>query len=472
MQLHTATAPLWSHTASMPRFPKLEHDEEVDVAVVGAGITGLTTAYLLTLEGKRVAVLERARCAQVDTGHTSAHVTMVTDLRMAELIATFGRDHAQAVWDAGLAAMATIDAIVRAEKIDCDFAWVPGYLHAPHGIPSETGQQFRDEAVAAASLGFDATFAADVPFVGGPGVRFGRQARFHPRKYLAGVAQAVADRGGMIFEHTDVQEFSDAPLAVVASDRTLVCDDIVLATHTPLMGNTSLPRATMFQTKLALYTSYVVAAEVEKGAVPDALFWDTADPYHYMRLEPLRDRDLVIFGGEDHKTGQTEDTRACFDRLERALAALLPDARVTHRWSGQVIETPDGLPYIGDTASHQFAGTGFSGNGITFGTLTGMMAADRIAGRQNPWTDLFDPGRTKIRGGAWDYVKENKDYPFYMMRDQLTRRYREAPVCTHMGCTVEWNAAEETWDCPCHGSRFRPDGRVIAGPAESPIDVE
>ena len=473
MALDISTQPLWSDTASLPRFPKLERDEEVDVVVVGAGITGLTAAYLLTLDGKRVALVDRERCAQIDTGHTSAHLTMVTDRRLTELVQTFGRDHAQAVWDAGLAAVAKIDEIVRAERIDCDFEWVPGYLHAPPGGADEgAAEMFRDEAVAAAQLGFDATFVRDVPFVGGPGVRYGRQARFHPRKYLAGMARAIADRGGMIFEHTNVQEFSDKPRAVVASDRTIVCNDIVLATHTPLMGNASLPRATLFQTKLALYTSYVVAAEVEPQRVPDALFWDTADPYHYVRLERLQRRDLVMVGGEDHKTGQVSDTAACYARLEETLAAMLSGTRVTHRWSGQVIETPDGLPYIGETAEHQFAGTGFSGNGMTFGTLTAMMAADRIGGRVNPWAELFDPGRVKVRGGAWDYLTENKDYPYYLVRDQLTRRYRDAPICTHMGCTVNWNDAERTWDCPCHGSRFKTDGKVIAGPAESPIEVK
>src|SRR5207237_639290 len=178
----------------------------------------------------------------------------------------------------------------------------------------------------------------------------------------------------------------------------------------------------MFQTKLALYTSYVVSGRVAKGRVPDALFWDTADPYHYLRLQTHRDHDLVIFGGEDHKTGQASDTSACFDRLERTLQSMVGGVDVTHRWSGQVVETPDGLPYIGETAARQFAGTGYSGNGMTFGTLTAMMAADRVAGRRNPWTDLFDPGRKKIKGGLWDYIKENKDYPYYLIRDRGARR--------------------------------------------------
>jgi glycine/D-amino acid oxidase-like deaminating enzyme/nitrite reductase/ring-hydroxylating ferredoxin subunit len=502
MKLHTGTQPFWIDSAAFPTYPKLERDEAVDVVVVGGGITGLTAAYLLTLEGCSVAVLERERCAQIDTGHTSAHVTMVTDLRLTELVKTFGRNHAQAVWDAGLAAIGQIASNVLDLRLDCDFAWVPGFLHAPLGASGDGPAAFREEAALATELGFDGEFLDAVPFVGGPGVRFRDQARFHPYKYLAGLARAIADRGGMIFERSPADEFSDTPVSVKANGHTITCRSIVLATHTPLLGNAGVFSATLFQTKLALYSTYVVGARVAKGRIPDGLFWDTQDPYHYLRLEPQRDHDLVIFGGEDHKTGQATDTAACFDRLERTLRSMIDGVDVTYRWSGQVIETPDGLPYIGETAAHQFSGTGFSGNGMTFGTLTGMMAADHVAGRTNPWSDLFDPSRKKIVGGLWDYIKENKDYPYYLIRDRFAgaegKSAREVPrgtgkvidsangkiaayrdvrgevtkvsaVCTHMGCIVDWNEAESTWDCPCHGSRFKPDGKVIAGPAETPL---
>jgi len=504
MTVHTGTQPFWIESAHLPSYPKLTRDESVDVVIVGGGITGLTAAYLLTLDGKSVAVLERERCAQIDTGHTSAHLTMVTDDRLTDLVAHFGRDHAQAVCDAGLAAIAQIDTIVRELQIECDFAWVPGYVHAPIGTDARgsSSKAFQDEALLASELGFDAEFVDDVPFVGGPGVRFADQARFHPRKYLAAVARAITDRGGMIFERSSADEFGDRPVSVTSNGHTITCGSIVLATHTPLVGIAGIVGATLFQTKLALYTSYVVAARVDKGRVPDALFWDTGDPYHYLRLEPQRTHDLVIFGGEDHKTGQASDTTACYERLERTLSSIVGDVDVTHRWSGQVVETPDGLPYIGETATNQFAGTGYSGNGMTFGTLTAMMAADRIAGRANPWSELFDPSRKKVRGGAWDYIKENTDYPYYLIRDRFAgaegkttravprgagkvielkgqnvavyrddrgRVTKRSAVCTHMGCLVQWNDAERTWDCPCHGSRFEPDGSVIAGPAESPL---
>ena len=496
------TMPYWTDSASLTRYPKLERDETVDVAIVGGGITGLTAAYLLTRAGRRVALLERERCAQVDTGHTSAHLTMVTDARLSDLVKRFGHDHAQAVWDAGLAAISQMGEIVSDEDIACDFASVPGYLHAPIGpAAGDHTSTFQEDASLAADLGFDASFVDEVPLIGGPGIVFADQARVHPRKYLAAMARAITDRGGLIFEHSAADEFSDAPRSVTANGHTVTCEYVVLATHTPLMGTTGLVRATLFQTKLALYTSYVVGGRVAKGHVPDALFWDNADPYHYLRLEPHRDHDVVIFGGEDHKTGQG-DTQARFSRLERTLTSMIRGVDITHRWSGQVIETPDGLPYIGETADQQFAGTGYSGNGMTFGTLAGMMAADRVVGRANPWDELFDPGRTKILGGVWDYIRENKDYPYYIVRDRFAgaegrslrsvRRgsgavidvkgeklavYRDergaatkvSAVCTHMGCLVEWNQAERTWDCPCHGSRFKTDGAVISGPAESPL---
>jgi Rieske Fe-S protein len=351
-------------------------------------------------------------------------------------------------------------------------------------------------------MGFDAEVVSDVPFIGGPGIHFDNQARFHPRKYLAGLVAAIRDNGGQIFEETEAEEFRDEPRSVKANGHWVHAGDIVVATHNPLVGLAGMTSATVFQTKLALYTSYVIAGRVTPGTVPDALFWDTADPYHYLRVQRERDHDLVIFGGEDHKTGQTSDTNACYQRLEETVRTMIPEIEITHRWSGQVIETPDGLPYIGQMADHQYAATGFSGNGMTFGTLAGIMMSDAIAGRPNPWTDLFDPGRAAIRRGAWEYIKENADYPYYLLRDrfagadgkslrivkrgegrviehngQKVAAYRGpngvltllSATCTHMGCIVRWNDAESTWDCPCHGSRFMVGGSVISGPAEKPL---
>jgi glycine/D-amino acid oxidase-like deaminating enzyme/nitrite reductase/ring-hydroxylating ferredoxin subunit len=499
----TDTTPYWSTSGTFRQFAKVTEDVVADVVVVGAGITGLTTAYLLARAGKRVVVLERSRCASIDTGHTSAHLTMVTDRRLTDLVGRFGRTHAQAVWDAGLAAIAQIDEVVREHTIDCGFEWVDGYLHAPAGNDAAAPKErLEEEATLARELGFDAEYLETVPLVGQPGVRFSDQAHIHPRKYLAGVAKAIGALGGQIFEHSEASEFCDDPRAVKVNGYDVTCDDVVIATHNPLVGLGGVTGATLFQTKLALYTSYVIAGRVARDVVPDGLWWDTSDPYLYLRVEPHRDYDLIIFGGEDHKTGQQEDTAACHRRLEERLHTIVADVDVTHRWSGQVIETPDGLPYIGLSAEHQYSATGYAGNGITFGTLAGIMIADAILKRLNPWMELFDPSRKALTRGFWDYVKENVDYPYYLIRDRFAgaeaqslravkrgqgkiieqngakvAAYRDpagvvtvrSATCTHMGCSVGWNTSERTWDCPCHGSRFKPTGEVISGPAEAPL---
>jgi len=271
MKHQAGTKPHWMESAPLPTLPRLERARKADIVVVGAGITGLTTAYLLTRAGRTVAVLERDEAVEHDTAHTSAHLSMVTDAWLSELVDRFGRDHAQAAWDAGLAAIAQIDTIVREEEIACDFAWVPGYLHRPLGDggpnkvrPTDAFDAFRDEAVLAADLGFDAAFVDDVPFVGGPGVVFEDQARFHPRRYLAGIAKAILAAGGHIYRHSAAEEFCDEPRSVSANGHTITCDEIVLATHTPVMGNTNMASASLFQTKLALYSTYVVGGSRQK----------------------------------------------------------------------------------------------------------------------------------------------------------------------------------------------------------------
>jgi glycine/D-amino acid oxidase-like deaminating enzyme/nitrite reductase/ring-hydroxylating ferredoxin subunit len=493
----------WLDSAPMPRFGLLDRDLTMDVVVIGAGITGLTAAYLLKRAGQNVAVIERRRAGGVDSMNTTAHLTCVTDADAATLIEHFGTDHARAVWDAGLAAILEIDDIRSREEVDCGFEWVRGYKFAAlTANAEEEAPRLQREAQAIDELGFDARYLPSVPFFERPGVEVEGQARFHPRKYLSALAALVDGDGSHVFEHTESEEVSDHPLSVKASGHTISCGYVVIATHTPLMGKTNLAFASLFQTKLFLYSSYVLGGRVPKGTVPDALFWDTADPYHYLRIDARRDFDFVVFGGNDHKTGQANDTEARYRSLENTLKQVLPNVDITHRWSAQVVETQDGLPYIGETSSRQFAATGFAGNGMTFGTLAGMMARDAVLGRPNPWAGLFDTGRTKVKGGLWDYVKENIDYPYYLIRDRFVgpeaRNLRQvgrgtgrivefkgkkaaayrspagrltllSPVCTHMGCHVDWNEAESTWDCPCHGSRFKPTGAVLSGPAEAPL---
>jgi glycine/D-amino acid oxidase-like deaminating enzyme/nitrite reductase/ring-hydroxylating ferredoxin subunit len=499
----------WSDNTPAPRFSALKEDIAVDVLVIGAGITGITAAYLLKRAGRSVALVDRGRCLSGDTSNTTAHLSCVTDMLLTGLVKQFGKDHAQAVWDAQLAAIDTIDRIVCRERMKCQFEWVSAFLFNPSAETGRADQQHQSidlqkEAALAAELGFDAELMDSVPFVNRPGVRFDNQAKFHPRKYLIALLRILSSgKGCQVFEHTSIGEIEGSPITATAANGARIhCEHVLIATHVPLQGKAGLLNATILQSKLTPYSTYVIGGWVPRGTVPEGLYWDTGDPYDYLRVDRKHDHDFVIFGGGDHKTGQVEDTTQCFSRLEQRLKHLLPDIATTHRWSGQVIDTNDGLPYIGETAERQYAATGFAGNGMTFGTLSAMMFADYVMGEANPWAGLFDTGRTKISGGLWNYIKENKDYPYYLIRDrfaghggvslrtiprghgeivkvngQPAAAYRgldgqthiRSAVCPHLGCYVQFNDAEHTWDCPCHGSRFKVSGEVLAGPAEAAL---
>jgi glycine/D-amino acid oxidase-like deaminating enzyme/nitrite reductase/ring-hydroxylating ferredoxin subunit len=497
------TSSLWIDTAARTAFPKLEKDLRVDALVVGGGITGLTAAYLLRKAGRSVAVVERGRIGGGETGHTTAHVTYATDERLSELVKRFGRNHAQAAWDAGATAMAQIREIVAEARIDCELRTVPAFLVAAASAENQEGDRLREEAALAAELGFNATFVENAPIFGRPAMRLANQLKFHPEKYVQALAREIVHRGGQVFEETDVAGFEDEPSRVIAGGHSIAFDFAVVATHTPLQGNTGTLSAALFQTKLAGYSTYAIEARVPAGTLPQIMCWDTADPYLYLRVDSHSDGEVVILGGEDHKTGQETDTEACYARLEEMLHTIVPGRpAVERRWSGQVIESVDGLPYIGEAENGQFVATGFAGNGMTFGTLAGMMACDAAMGAQNPWCDLFAVER-KTLSATWDYLRENSDYPFYLAKGRLAgldtdglaelgsgegrivridgriaAAFRDeegvahvlSATCPHLGCIVAWNEAERTWDCPCHGSRFQAKGELMSGPAEKPLE--
>jgi glycine/D-amino acid oxidase-like deaminating enzyme/nitrite reductase/ring-hydroxylating ferredoxin subunit len=495
-------APYWDEV-SLPKFPALGRSFDADVVVVGGGLTGITTASLLKEAGCRVALVERGRVGGVDTGCTTAHLTPVVDARLDTLASSLGRDHAQAVWDAGWAAIQQIDELASRLDIDCDFRWVPGFLHVP--IDAEpTGRarerdRLGDEATLAQELEFDASFVDEAPLAGTPAMRIEHQAKFHPRKYLRGLLQTLHDDRVDVFEEADAEVFEDG---VRVGSHSIRAPWVVIATHNPLQGRQGFLGAAALQTRLALYTSYVVRAELAE-AHDEALLWDTSSPYRYLRIDEADGKTFAIAGGADHKTGQVEDPERCYSEVESWLKRLTPHAKVIGRWSGQVLETPDLLPIIGTVVERQFIATGFAGNGMTFGTLSAMIARDLITGVANPWQHLFDADRSVIGRGPWKYLTENIDYPYYLVRDrfagasrralrsirpktgdvvevdgQVVAAYRNekgrlitlSPVCTHLGCRVGWNATDQTWECPCHGSRFQASGEVIAGPAERPLE--
>ncbi len=491
---------LWIATTPTSSFPALDRDLSIDVAIVGGGISGLTAAYLLKRSGLSVAVVDAHRIAEGETGHTTAHLTEAIDARYHSLERDFGRDGARLAAEASRAAIHQIEQIALELGISCGLRQLPGFLY------SETGDdldKLREEAEAARRAGVVAEYITDVPlpFATG-GVRFEKQSEFHPRRYLLPIAESIPGNGSFIFENTNVLAVHDGePCRVETEDFVITAKAVFVAANVPVNNRFFL------QTKIPAYRSYAMAAEVSADSDLEGLFWDTADPYHYTRWQRTDEGLYIIVGGKDHKTGDGTDTESCYQALEDYIRSHFIVHEISHRWSGQIIEPLDGLPYIGRNSfsKNVYVATGFAGQGMTFGTFSGMLVSDLIRAIDNPWKELFDPTRIKPIASAVDFVTENVDFPKHLVGDRLTSVDVEgkslddvlpgegkllkidgrkmavsrsdsgeltalSPVCTHMGCDVHWNNAERSWDCPCHGSRFSAGGEVLNGPAVKPLE--
>lgn len=491
----------WADTVSMPEWAPLQEDLRADVCVVGAGMVGISCAYQLAIAGRSVVLLDGGRAAGGQTERTTAHLTSASDDRYLHLEHIHGRDGARLAAEAYVAAIGEIGRIVKTESIDCDFARVDGYLFLG---PDDAEDLLLRELEAAQRAGLSGVeLLSETPgglFGNGPTLRFPDQAQFHPLKYLRGLCAAL-ERLGVRARRAHVQDIGGAPLrALTAAGHCVEASSVIVATNAPIVDTA------VVHSKQAPYTTYVIAATVPKGAVPRALYWDTPDPYHYIRVQDLpgtegRTHELLIVGGQDHKSGQTQEQPQHFAALEqwtRQYFPMLEDVR--YRWSGQVYETLDGLAYIGaDPLGHAgvYVATGDSGMGLTHGTIAALLLCDLIVGRSNPWADLFDASRKPL-GGLREFARENLNVAKRMTADWLgpgdvasvddipldegavirsgllkDAVYRDADgglhrcsaVCTHLGCIVQWNRSEKTWDCPCHGSRYNRYGEVIAGPA-------
>jgi glycine/D-amino acid oxidase-like deaminating enzyme/nitrite reductase/ring-hydroxylating ferredoxin subunit len=496
-------------TAEVPIQSKLIEDMTADVCIVGAGITGMTTALLLAREGQRVVVLDDGPIGGGETERTTAHLVNVLDDRYYEIERLHGENGARLAAESHIAAISCIEAIVREENIDCEFERLDGYLFAP---PGETTEVIDREFAAVRRAGLKEVKrlwrAPLIFFDTGPCLRFPRQAQFHPLKYLRGLAEIILRERGKIFNGTHVVRIEGGSPAFVttADDVVVTATAVVVATNTPVNDRFAI------HTKQAAYRTYVIGVHVPRDSVPKALYWDTAQeaslangfgpiPYHYLRLQNVSPvQDLLIVGGEDHKTGQADDPEARWNRLEAWTRERFPMATdVTYRWSGQVMEPVDGLAFIGRNPADEpniYVATGDSGNGMTHGTIAGILLTDLILGRENPWATLYDPARKSLRA-LGDFAKENlnvaaqyvdwaaagevksaaeiapgtggvirrglKKVAIY--RDEQKSLHEFSAICPHLGCIVAWNSAEKTWDCPCHGSRFDKLGTVINGPA-------
>ncbi len=392
---------LWAVTAEIPPQDVLSASAHADVCIVGAGIAGMTTAYLLARRGKSVIVLDDGPIAGGQTRRTTAHLANAIDDRYVEIERLHGQEGARLAAASHTAAIDRIEAIVAEERIDCDFERLDGFLFAPPGESAEILDREHDAAHCAGLTAVERVARAPLDgFETGPCLRFPRQGQFHPLKYLIGLARAILRDGGRIFTGTRVVTIAGGSPARIASKAgpVVTADAVVVATNSPVNNRVAI------HTKQAPYLSYVIAARVPRGSVSKALYWDTADPYHYVRLQAdssNQAEDLLIVGGEDHKTGQADDADERYARLEAWARERFPTIwDVAFRWSGQVLETIDGLAFIGRNprdAPNVFIASGDSGMGMTHGTIAGLLLTDLILGRANPWAALYDPAQAAGR---------------------------------------------------------------------------
>jgi glycine/D-amino acid oxidase-like deaminating enzyme/nitrite reductase/ring-hydroxylating ferredoxin subunit len=489
---------VWAATVKMPRSRGLTGDVQADVCIVGAGIAGLTTAYLLGQAGKKVVVLDDGPVACGMTQVTTAHLSNAIDERFVEIERLHGEDGSRLAAQSHAAAIDRIEATAAQLDVDCDFERLDGYLYrAPDD--GEDADFLEQEFAASKRAGVAGVEMVDrAPLDGfdtGPAIRYPNQGRVHPYKYLAAMTKAIKARRGKIFtnSHADSVE-GGTPANIKVGSHTVTADHVVVATNVPINDRFAI------HTKQAPYMTYVIGVRVPKGSVADALYWDTLDAYHYVRLQPMDDYDLLIVGGEDHKSGQASDADERHANLLLWTRQRFPMAlEVEFTWGGQWMQTIDGLAFIGRNPMDKdnvYVVTGDSGMGITHGTIAGMLLMDMILGRENPWEKLYDPSRKTV-SAAGSFLKENLNVAaryaewltpgevgsvdeiaknsgailrqglskLAVYRDEHGALHKLSAVCPHLQCIVHWNPAETTWDCPCHGSRFRATGEVINGPA-------
>ncbi|MDZ4683622.1 MAG: FAD-dependent oxidoreductase [Planctomycetaceae bacterium] len=494
-------------TSQIPQRPALEGDLTVDVCIVGAGIAGLSTAYMLAREGRSVAVLDSRRVAAGQTQRTTAHLTNAHDNYYHEVEKIHGVEGIRIAAESHTAAIDRIERIVQEEQIDCDFFRVPGYLFC---APDHSQDVLDREFAAARRAGLQGLeFCGRAPLIGfdtGRCLCYPRQAQFHPLKYMKHLMDEIQQAGGQIFHGTAVEQVAGARRALVtmAHGPSVSAEAVVVATNTPINDILAI------HTKQAPYLTYAIGIKVPHGSVTRALFWDTLENYHYVRLQPHdAQTDILIVGGEDHKAGQATDQNERHSHLEAwARQRFQSLGEIAYKWSGMVMETVDGGAFIGRNPGDEdnvYIATGDSGMGMTHGTIAGMLLTDLIQGRKNPWTEFYDPSRKPVAGMAWrNFLSENanvgKEYlqdwllggdrpdigrldpdegtvvrhgltKEAVYRDQQGALHRCSAVCPHLGCIVHWNNLEKVWDCPCHGSRFDAHGHVINGPAISDLQA-
>lgn len=499
-----ANISFWTDSVQQQNFETLSSDIQTDILVVGGGISGITTAYCLAKAGRQVVLIEDGLPGSGETGRTTAHIVNALDDLYSELESMHGEENAKLAAESHTAAINFVEKTVNEENIDCDFARLNGYLFLH---PTDKDKTLIDEHAATRKAGIQTELLTNTPGIFNRqqlSLKFPSQAQFHPLKYLNGLVEAITNNGGKIYTNTHASEFEKN--TVIANGFTIKANYIVVATNSPVNN--------LFteHTKQHAYRTYVIGALLPKGSLEHSLWWDTGNqeskwvtkPYNYARLQKYNDQhDLLIVGGEDHKTGQadaediSQDER--YERLRSWANTHFPSMEdVVYQWSGQVMEPVDSLAFIGKNPGEDnvYIITGDSGNGMTHGTIGGMLVSDLILGKQNAWEKLYDPARISLKATV-DFLKEAGNmavqYADFLKAGDIKSQkelgadegaimnvgihkvavYKNAQgvtnaytaICPHLKCVLQWNSDEKSFDCPCHGSRFTTEGVVINGPA-------
>lgn len=490
----------WTDSTPTPDHPRLEGDLDVDVAVIGGGMTGIVTALLLAQDGAKVAVLEAGRIGGGVTGHTTGKITPLHGLVYDELRGKFGREGAALYAEAQEAGLARIRALVAELGIDCDLRDQPAYTYA---ADESQVADVEAEAEAAREAGLAAELVDDVPlpYEVAKAVRLDGGAEFHARKFVLGVADALVAAGGQIYEQTPVTTLRErgGPSLETEGGASVRARHVVVATLMPVFDRA------VYWTRLTAKRSYAIACRID-GVVPPGMHITAGSPTRSIRGIPAGGEELLMVGGEGHNTGEDDDTRERYAALEAFVRKHWDVVEVTHRWSAHDLQPADGVPYVGrytPVSKHVWTAAGFRKWGFTNGAMAAELLTALIAGREHPWADFFDPYRfTPLRsakGVAAEVLKDGRHFVGDRLRGadadsiadvppgearlvraggKLVGAYRADdgtvlgvnPTCTHVGCRLGWNTAERSWDCPCHGSRFAPDGALLMGPATAPLE--
>src|SRR5699024_9704056 len=498
-RLPESTKSYWRDSVDEMDFPQLKEDLQVDVVIVGGGITGITTAYLLTNEGFKVALLEANKLLNGTTGHTTAKVTAQHGLIYDEFIRNIGKSKARLYYEANMKALNFIKDTVKEEEIDCELIQQDAYLYA---TTEKYANKLENETKAYEKLGIDGEMVDSIPFNIDikKGLVMKNQAQFHPIKYLAHLVHKIVDKGGKNFENTPCVNVKTGkhPKVLTRDGASATGNHVIACSHFPFYEGMGLYSARMHADR-----SYILAVKTKED-YPGGIYVSADDPVRSLRSVRVNGEDMVLVVGESHQTGQGMDTMEHYKALERFSRNVFDVDKIPYRWSAQDLVTQDKVPFIGPITSDQpniMIATGFRKWGMTNGTVAALLFQSSILGKTNAYHKLFAPSRFSVNPSLKNFFVDNADVVSHLIKGKLEIPNRtvedlandEAAVisikgqrkgaykdqggtvhivdttCTHVGCEVEWNSGERTWDCPCHGSRFTYTGEVIEGPAEKPL---